>query len=610
VKTVAVTTSFDVVLVGGGGAGLRAAIAIAEFAPALRVAVVSKVYPMRSHTVSAEGGAAGVIAADDSHDEHCYDTISGGDWLADQDAVDAFVREAPQELLRLEHWGCPWSREPDGRIAVRPFGGMKKMRTWFAADKTGFHMLHTLFQTSLKYTGVVRYDEWFVTKLLVDDGRVHGVIAIEIATGRIEVIPARAVILCTGGCGKVFPFTTNASIKTGDGMALAYRAGAPLKDMEFVQYHPTGLPFTGILITEAARAEGGYLINKDGYRYLQDYALGKPQPKPVLRTMELGPRDRLSQAFVKELEKGRTIDTPYGPVVHLDLRHLGAALINRKLPFVRELCLKYQNIDPVTQLIPVRPVVHYMMGGVHTDIDGATPLAGLYAAGEVACVSINGANRLGSNSLPELLVFGARAGRAAAEYATKAREPERHAEAQLKDELRRLETERVEPGGRERIADLRQEMQAAMEASAGIYRTGTSLSGGVDALRGLQERARDLRVEDQSRTFNTERIAALELSFMLDIAEAIVASALERQESRGAHQRTDFPRRDDDRFLAHSLAERAPDGACRVRYLPVSITRWPPAERVYGEAPATQGPPEHGTKDERSHHASRRTVPS
>jgi fumarate reductase flavoprotein subunit len=602
---VAVTRSFDVILVGGGGAGLRAAIAIAESAPALRVAVVSKVYPMRSHTVSAEGGAAGVIAQDDSHDEHCYDTISGGDWLGDQDAIEAFVREAPQELLRLEHWGCPWSREPDGRIAVRPFGGMKKMRTWFAADKTGFHMLHTLFQTSLKYSAVVRYDEWFVTKLLVDDGRVHGVIAIELATGRIEALPARAVILCTGGCGKVFPFTTNASIKTGDGMALAYRAGAPLKDMEFVQYHPTGLPFTGILITEAARAEGGYLINKDGYRYLQDYALGTPQPKPVFRTMELGPRDRLSQAFVKELEKGRTIDTPHGPVVHLDLRHLGAALINRKLPFVRELCMKYQNIDPVTQLIPVRPVVHYMMGGVHTDIDGATPLRGLYAAGEVACVSINGANRLGSNSLPELLVFGARAGRVAAEYAAGAPAPGRHAEAQLRDEQRRLETERVQPGGRERIADLRQQMQAAMEESAGIYRTAPALSRGVETLRALQERARHLRVEDQSRTFNTERIAALELSFMLDIAEAIVASALQRQESRGAHQRTDFPRRDDNRFLAHSIAERQADGSCRVGYLPVTITRWPPAERVYGEVP-----PDRGLKHELSHYASSRALPS
>ena len=605
----AVTPAFDVVLVGGGGAGLRAAIAIAESAPTLRVAVVSKVYPMRSHTVSAEGGAAGVIASDDSLDEHCYDTISGGDWLGDQDAIEAFVREAPEELLRLEHWGCPWSREPDGRVAVRPFGGMKKMRTWFAADKTGFHMLHTLFQTSLKYSGVVRFDEWFVTRLVVDDGRVQGVIAIEMATGRIDVIRARAVILCTGGCGKVFPFTTNASIKTGDGMALAYRAGAPLKDMEFVQYHPTGLPFTGILITEAARAEGGYLINKDGYRYLQDYALGKPQQKPVFRSMELGPRDRLSQAFVKELEKGRTIETPYGPVVHLDLRHLGAGLINRKLPFVRELCLKYQNIDPVTQLIPVRPVVHYMMGGVHTDINGATPLPGLFAAGEVACVSINGANRLGSNSLPELLVFGARAGRAAADYAATAPEPNGHALAQLKDEQRRLETERVQPGGREQIADLRQEMQSTMEASAGIYRTAASLSAGVGTLRTLQERARDLRVEDQSRTFNTERIAALELSFMLDIAETIVASALQRQESRGAHQRTDFPQRDDHKFLAHSVAERQADGSCRVRYMPVTITRWPPAERVYGEAPP-EGTHDQGMKDDRSHYAPRRAVPS
>jgi succinate dehydrogenase/fumarate reductase flavoprotein subunit len=290
-------------LVGGGGAGLRAAIAIAETSPRLRVAVVSKVYPMRSHTVSAEGGAAGVIGSDDSLDEHAYDTISGGDWLSDQDAVEAFVKEAPQELLRLEHWGCPWSRQPDGRIGVRPFGGMKKMRTWFAADKTGFHMLHTLFQTSLKYTSVVRYDEWFVTKLLVDDGRVQGVVAIELMSGKIETITARAVILCTGGCGRVFPFTTNAAIKNGDGMALAYRAGAPLKDMEFVQYHPTGLPFTGILITEAARAEGGYLINKDGYRYLQDYNLGKPDRSRSFAAMELGLRDRLSQAFVKEVEK-------------------------------------------------------------------------------------------------------------------------------------------------------------------------------------------------------------------------------------------------------------------------------------------------------------------
>jgi len=578
-----VVASHDVVLVGGGGAGLRAAIAIAEANPRVSVAVVSKVYPMRSHTVSAEGGAAGVIRSDDSLDEHCYDTISGGDWLSDQDAVEAFVREAPEELLRLEHWGCPWSREPDGRVGVRPFGGMKKMRTWYAADKTGFHMLHALFQTSLRYPTVARYDEWFVTRLLVDDGRVQGVVAIELHSGRIQPILAKATILCTGGCGRVFPFTTNATIKTGDGMALAYRAGAPLKDMEFIQYHPTGLPFTGILITEAARAEGGWLLNKDGYRYLQDYDLGKPEPKPVLRSMELGPRDRLSQAFVKEMEKGRTIDTEYGPVVHLDLRHLGEKVINSKLPFVRELCLKYQNIDPIKEMIPVRPVVHYMMGGVHTDINGATPLPGLYAAGEVACVSINGSNRLGSNSLPELLVFGARAGRAAEEYASRQKEPGPGVVAQAEDERRRLVHDVLErTDGQERIATVREAMQKTMEESAGIFRSGPGLARAADRLRELEERARRVRLDDRSKTFNTELITALELQFMVEIARTMVASALNREESRGAHQRLDFPKRDDRRFLAHSLCRRGADGSCRIEYLPVTITRWPPGERVYG----------------------------
>ena len=577
------TPSHDVVLVGGGGAGLRAAIAIAETNPKLNIAVVSKVYPMRSHTVSAEGGSAGAIGADDSIDEHAYDTISGGDWLCDQDAVEAFVNEAPKELLQLEHWGCPWSREPNGRIAVRPFGGMKKKRTWFAADKTGFHMLHALFQTSLKYTSVTRYDEWFVTKLLVDDGRCQGVVAIDLKSGKVEAITAGAVILCTGGGGKIFPFTTNASIKSGDGMALAYRAGAPLKDMEFLQYHPTGLPFTGILITEAARAEGGYLINKDGYRYLQDYALGKPTPEPVLRTMELGPRDRLSQAFMKELEKGRTIKTPYGDVVHLDLRHLGEKKIDAKIPFVRELCMKYQNLDPVKDLIPVRPVVHYMMGGVHTDINGGTPLPGLYAAGETACVSINGANRLGSNSLSELLVFGRRAGIAAAEHASRSQSVKDSVLAQARDEQRRVEQELFGRKGKERIANIREAMQKTMEESAGIYRNAGALQKGLDEILRLKERYNNIVIEDTSKTFNTERISALELANMLDVAETIVLSGLRREESRGAHQRTDFPKRDDQKFLAHSLAHRNADGSVRIEYSPVTITRWPPAERVYGE---------------------------
>jgi fumarate reductase flavoprotein subunit len=573
----------DVLVVGGGGAGLRAAIAVAETHPTLRVAVISKVYPMRSHTVSAEGGAAAAIKAEDSLDAHAYDTISGGDWLSDQDAVEAFVREAPEEMLRLEHWGCPWNREPDGHIAVRPFGGMKIERTWFAADKTGFHLLHTLFQTTLKYEAIQRYDEFFVTKLLVEDGRCQGVVAIELGTGQIRAITAKAVILCTGGCGKVFPFTTNATIKNGDGMALAYRAGAPLKDMEFVQYHPTGLPFTGILITEAARAEGGWLLNKDGYRYLQDYDLGTPTPTPVMRSMELGPRDRLSQCFVKEQEKGRTFEGPYGHYVHLDIRHLGEKVIDAKIPFVRELCLKYVGIDPVREMIPVRPVVHYMMGGIHTDIHGATPLPGLYAAGEAACVSINGANRLGSNSLTEILVFGARAGKAAAAFAAEQAGASPSLEAQVHDEHRRLEDGFLrKSSGKERIATLRAEMHQIMEESAGIYRTETALKEATGKLKRLQERFQDLSLDDKSYTFNTELTTALELSYMLDVAQAIVQSALERRESRGSHQRTDYPQRDDDRFLAHSLANRAEDGHPRIEYRPVTITRWPPGKRVYG----------------------------
>ena len=577
------TRTHDVLIVGGGGAGLRAAIAIAEDAPRLDVAVVSKVFPMRSHTVAAEGGAAAAIKDDDSLDAHAYDTISGGDWMSDQDAVERFVEEAPRELLQLEHWGCPWSRQPDGRIAVRPFGGMKLERTWFAADKTGFHMLHTLFQTSLRYPAVRRYDEWFVTRLLVDDGRCQGVVALEVASGKLWAILARSVILCTGGCGKVFAFTTNASIKTGDGMALAYAAGVPLKDMEFVQYHPTGLPFTGILITEAARSEGGWLLNKDGYRYLQDYDLGTPEPKPVKRSMELGPRDRLSQAFVQERRKGRTIETPHGHVVHLDIRHLGAELVDSKLPFVRELCRKYQSLDPVDELIPVRPVVHYMMGGVHTDNDGWTGLPGLFAAGEVACVSINGANRLGSNSLTELLVFGARAGAAAARHAEAAAPPAGGVLAQARDEEQRVRGGLLSGArGGERLAPLRREMQETMDDAVGIYRDEESLRSAAERIEELRERARHLALDDRSLTFNTELVAAFELAAMLEVAEAIVHSALARRESRGAHQRTDHPERDDDGFLAHSMAYRVAGGPPRIDYLPVTITRWPPGERVYG----------------------------
>ena len=578
----------DVVIVGGGGAGLRAAITVAETNPSLSVALVSKVYPMRSHTVTAEGGAAAVIKESDSLEDHINDTIGGSDWLADQDAVELFVKEATAEMTQLEHWGCPWSREPNGKVAVRAFGGMKIERTWFAADKTGFHMLHTLYQTLLKYETVTNYDEWFATQILVENGRCQGITALEMQTGKVHLIAANAVILCTGGAGRVFPFTTNGAIKTGDGMAMAYRAGVALKDMEFIQYHPTGLPGTGILITEASRGEGGILVNKDGYRYLQDYDLGKPldvtDPKhPVKKSMELGPRDRLSQAFEKEREKGRTVSTPHGDVVRLDLRHLGQKKIDKKIPFVRELCKNYAGIDPVYELIPVRPVVHYIMGGVDTDNDGATSLPGLFAAGEVACVSINGANRLGSNSLTELLVFGARAGRSAAAFATEHTELDIAAlEKQGADEQERIARSFIrKDGGTERIATLRKAMNETMEAGAGIYRSEASLRETCDTLAELRERFANLLIEDRSLTFNTELTSALELDFMLDVAQAIAHSAIARTESRGSHQRTDHTQRNDEKFLKHSLAFRTDEGV-RVTYKDVVITRWPPSERVYG----------------------------
>jgi fumarate reductase flavoprotein subunit len=578
----------DVVIVGGGGAGLRAPIAIAETNPKLSIALVSKVYPMRSHTVAAEGGAAAVFKDNDSFDDHCIDTIAGSDWLADQDAVELFVKQAPEEMIQLEHWGCPWSREPDGKIAVRPFGGMKIERTWFAADKTGFHMLHTLFQTYLKYDNITGYDEYFVTKLLVENGRCQGVTALELQTGELHVIASKAVILCTGGAGRVYPFTTNGAIKTGDGMAMAYRAGVPLKDMEFVQYHPTGLPGTGILITEAARGEGGVLVNKDGYRYLQDYDLGTPleinDPRhPVKKSMELGPRDRLSQAFMKESEKGRTIEGPHGEVVHLDLLHLGEKRIDTKIPFVRELATKYVGIDPVYKPIPVRPVLHYFMGGIDTDIHGATSLPGLFAAGEVACVSINGANRLGSNSLTELLVFGAQAGRAAAKFAADHPKIDLASleKAGVDEQARIVKNFIRKEKGTEHLATLRQEMKKTMESGTGIYRFEKSLSETCDKLAEIRDRFTNMVIDDHTLTFNTELTSALELDFMIDVAQAIAHSALSRTESRGSHQRTDYSKRDDEKFLKHSLAFRTPDGVL-IEYKDVVITRWPPAQRLYG----------------------------
>ncbi len=579
------TIRTDVAILGAGGAGLRAAIALAETNPDLRIAVISKVYPMRSHTCAAEGGAAGVIKSDDSLEHHFNDTVGGGDWLCDQDAVDYLVREAPKELIQLEHWGCPWSREPNGSVAVRPFGGMKKQRTWFAADKSGFHILHTLFQTSLQFPSIQRYDEYYATDLIVDDGRCRGFTAIEMRSGQMKFFQAGAVIIASGGAGRMFPFTTNGAIKTGDGMALAYRAGVPLKDMEFVQYHPTGLPNTGTLLTEACRGEGGILVNKDGRRFLQDYGMGPETPvgKPVLKTMELGPRDRVSQAFWHEQKKGNMVPTQWGDCMLLDMRHLGEKTINERLPLVRDMAVSYLGVDPVTDAVPVRPVVHYMMGGIDTDISAATPLPGLFAAGECACVSINGANRLGSNSLTELLVFGRRAALSAIDYlaAGAGAVNEAALAAQAAAAQARLRVLFDRNNGTETTAGLRKEMMLIMEEHAGIYRSGEGLTQACATLADLRRRYAAIELHDKTNVYNTDLLQALELGAMLDCAEAVTVSALARTESRGAHQRLDFTERNDRNFLRHTLAAYRGSEPPQVDYRDVVITRSQPGVRDY-----------------------------
>lgn len=579
----------DILILGGGGAGLRAAIAAASAPGAPSVHMLSKVLPMRSHTVAAEGGSAGVVSDDDTLDAHFRDTVSGGDWLCDQSVVAHFVAHATDELIQLDRWGCPWSREPDGRAAVRRFGGMGTARTWFAADKTGFHILHTLFQTSLKLHNLHRHDEFYASHLLVADGRCQGVVAIELRTGEVHTILAGATVLATGGAGRLYRFNTNGGIVTGDGMALAWRAGVALRDMEFVQYHPTGLPGSGVLITEGCRGEGGVLRNREGHRYLADYGLGPETPlnAPQNRTMELGPRDKLSQAFWHEQRKGNTIPTPGGEAVHLDLRHLGRARLHERLPLICELAKTYVGVDPADAPIPVRPAMHYTMGGVRTDVHGATSLPGLFAAGECASVGLHGANRLGSNSLSELLVYGRGAGESAAAFAT---EHPADPNAVLDQATQRAHAITAQRGrkGSHRVAEVHEALARTMDESFGIYREGPAMQQGVTKLRELREAASDLHLQDPSLPFNQELVRALELRCELDVALAIATAAAARDESRGAHQRLDgFTQRDDASFLQHSLIQRSPGGDPTLSYEPVNITTYPPAARVYGKPEAT-----------------------
>ncbi len=581
----------DVAIVGAGGTGLRAAIAVAEQDPTLNIALISKVYPMRSHTVAAEGGAAGVIGEDDSLEKHFEDTVAGGDWLCEQDVVDYFVAHTTEELFQLEHWGCPWSRKPDGSVNVRRFGGMKVPRTWFAADKSGFHMLHTLFQTSIKYPSIHRFDEHFVFDLLEEDGQIKGVVTYDIQNGVCRTILAKSVVIATGGAGRAYSFNTNGGIVTGDGMALAYRHGVPLRDMEFVQYHPTGLLGCGLLMTEGCRGEGGILVNKDGYRYLQDYGLGPETPvgHPKNKYMELGPRDRVSQAFWHEQKKGRTIKMPLGDAVYLDLRHLGKDYLHERLPLICELAQAYAGVDPAQAPVPIRPVVHYTMGGIETDGKTATRKPGLYAAGECASVGIHGANRLGSNSLVETIVFGKLAGDEAAKYSKTVKfGNEANLVAQAEAAVKKVAA-LFDGNGTESCSAIRHEMGDSMEEGVGIYREEEGMKKTVDTIAALQKRYKNIKIKDTAgRVFNTEFLNAIELGYTLDVAECMANSALNRKESRGSHQRLDGPdgaytQRDDVNFLKHTLATfHGEDAAPAISYSEVKITRFQPAKRVYG----------------------------
>jgi len=582
------TLRTDIAIVGGGGAGLRAAIAAASANPELSIVLISKVYPMRSHTVAAEGGAAGVVGEGDSIDKHFADTVSGGDWLCDQDVVQFFVEHAAEEMYQLERWGCPWSRKGDGNVNVRRFGGMSEPRTWFAADKTGFHLLHTLFQTSLKHTSIARLDEHLALELVVHDDRVAGVLTYNQRDGYPVLVEAGAVIMATGGAGRIYAQNTNGAIVTGDGMAMAYRAGVALRDMEFVQYHPTGLPGSGILITEGCRGEGGILLNKDGRRYLADYGLGPETPigEPKNKYMELGPRDRLSQAFWHEQRKGSTISTPRGDAVHLDLRHLGAAYLHERLPLICELAEKYLGVDPATEPIPVCPTAHYTMGGIETDVTTATGLPGLYAVGECASSGLHGANRLGSNSLAELVVLGKVAGEQAAAFAwSEPTGPSVAVRTAAQDTGARFVS--MMGRGTEKPALIRAELGRTMDDGVGIFRTAEGMAATAAKVAELKERYADVQVVATCPVYNTDWAGVVELGAMLDVAQAMVHSAIGREESRGSHQRLDgFTERDDDRFLAHSRAWFRTEGAPTISYAPVVITTSQPARRAYGAAGA------------------------
>ncbi len=555
----------DVLIVGAGCAGMRAAIE--AFDAGVDVALISKIHPTRSHSGAAEGGINAALgnASEDDPEKHAFDTVKGSDYLGDQDAIEVLCDEAPGDVYQLEHWGAVFSRLEDGRIAQRPFGAAGEPRTAYAADITGHVLVHVLYEQVMK-RDIATYEEWFAWKLVEDDGRCQGVICWDLLNGGLKLVGAKTVILCTGGAGRLYTGTTNAYSCTGDGMALALRMGVPLKDMEMMQFHPTTLSPSGVLITEGCRGEGAYLLNSEGERFLKSYAPN---------AMELASRDVISRAEQIEIDEGRGVN---GNVL-LDLRHLGAERIIERLHGTRELSMVFAGVDPIHEPIPVRPGSHYHMGGVDTDLDGKTALAGLYAAGECACVSVHGANRLGGNALMETITYGKRAGRAAADWAlanTVVAPPESalaDAERELQELLGRKEGERPH--------SIRDEMAETMHENFGVFRRDDQMRRQGEIIEGLEERYGRVVVEDTGSVFNTDLTQALELGFLLQLAACMVEAGLARKESRGAHARPhDYPDRDDENFMKHTLVTWV-DGRPRLTWEPVRMTKWQPQERKY-----------------------------